>query len=67
MGFMSTPSRVFQSTPYIGQTIYLCWQNKIKFKKARIWKIVCIFDLIQHSRTDPKYIPNFLIAALHST
>lgn len=62
LGFMSSLQRVFRSAHTTKYDAYINWLNKVEKKKEQFWKYQGIYELIELSRTDPKYNPNMLIS-----
>lgn len=52
---MEIPMRVFRSTPPSQNKDYIVWLDKVQNKRKKQWEDLGIFDVIQLSRTDPKY------------
>lgn len=57
------PQRVLRSSHTINDESYINWLEKIEKKKEQIEKDHGTYDLIQLSRTGPKYNLDILISA----
>lgn len=66
LGFMSSPLRVFRSSPTINNEAYINWLDIVEKKKEQIWKYKGMCDLTNLFINGPKYNPNMLISPLYS-
>lgn len=64
LSFMETYTHVFRSTPPPQNKEYLIWLDKVQNKRKEKWENLGNFDVIQLSRTDPRYKPTMLIASI---
>jgi hypothetical protein len=64
-GYLKNPIKLFRSAPYTAHKDYIPWLNRVENDFKGVWENYGIYPLIQFSRTDPKYKPELLIAALH--
>lgn len=64
LSFMEAPTRVFRSAPPAQNKEYIAWLNKVQSKRQKQWEDLCIFDVIQISRTGPRYNPTMLLASI---
>lgn len=61
---MSSPQRVFRSTPTTNSEVYINWLNNEEKTKEQFWKDWGIYDLIQLFIIVPKYNPNMIISLI---
>ncbi|WJX67184.1 hypothetical protein P8452_51676 [Trifolium repens] len=64
-GYMKNALKSFRAAPYTAHKDYIPWLDRVEKDFKDSWKSYGIYELIQFSRTGPKYKPELLVAALH--
>ncbi|KAK2449848.1 hypothetical protein QL285_009003 [Trifolium repens] len=64
-GYMKNALKIFRAAPYTAHKDYIPWLDRVEKDFKDSWKSYGIYELIQFSRTGPKYKPELLVAALH--
>jgi hypothetical protein len=64
-GYLKNPNKLFRSAPHIGHKDFIPWLNRVERDYGDFWKRHGIFDLIQFTRSGPRYNPEMLIAVMH--
>lgn len=62
--FMEAPTRVFWSSPPTQNKEYIVWLNKVQGKRQKQWEDLDIFDVIQISKSGPRYNPSMILASI---
>ncbi|WJX34088.1 hypothetical protein P8452_22236 [Trifolium repens] len=64
-GYLNNALKIFRAAPYTAHKDYIPWLDRVEKDFKDSWKSYGIYELIQFSRTGPKYKPELLVAALH--